>query len=297
MNIEALRDFLAVIEAGGITAGAARRGSSKQSVSRRLMALEQQLGVRIIDRSKRALRLTPEGEILKERAQRILSDLADTQRLFADATTSPEGLLRISAPHLLGQTLLGGIIGALLEKHPGLQIEAVLSDNRVDLVEEGFDAAIRVGNFEDSTLISRLVSRAQTILVASPMLVAKWGTPASPSDLEGWPAIIFGVGKFRTRWRLSDGKQEQIVELNARLCASSIQLCVDSAIAGAGAAIIPAFLAAPLVDSGKLVRILPQWQLPHSEIRIVFPTRRLMSPRLRVFIDEAKRQLQEVPFG
>jgi LysR family transcriptional regulator, regulator for bpeEF and oprC len=296
MNIDALRDFLAVVDAGGVTAGAARRGVSKQSVSRRLMELEQDLGTLLLDRSTRALRLTAEGEMLKVSAQRIIADLEETRNALADRAVNPEGHLRISAPHLLGHTLLGKIAAAILCKYPQLTMEFVLSDARVDLVEEGFDCAIRVGRFEDSSLISRFVRPARTLLVAAPSRISSEGEPTAPQDLEHWPVIAFATKNGRVNWRLTNGEMEERLELPVRLAASSLKLCLDAAVAGGGVAAVPAFIGKPLIDQGKLVHILPAWSLPVAEIRIVFPSRRLMSARLRVFIDEAAQQLQTIEF-
>lgn len=292
MQIDALTDFLAVAATGTISAAARQRGQAKQTISRRLLDLERQLGTRLFDRSSRAMRLTAEGELLHHRAQAIVADLAEIEMLLTRRRDEPEGLLRISAPTLLGQALLGQVAAALLARHPELRLDIVLGDSRVDLVEEGFDAAIRVGRFDDSSLVSRLIGRPRTLLVAAPSLVDRFGLPATPADLAAWPAIGFGSGRFGTRWSLTKGSETAQIELDGRMTANSLLLCRDAALAGAGVAATPAFAAREAIAAGQLVHILPDWALPESELRIIFPSRRLMSARLRAFIEETSAQLR-----
>jgi DNA-binding transcriptional LysR family regulator len=285
MDVESLADFVAVVQGGSISAGARLRGQPKQTVSRRVMALEQQLGVRLLDRGTRALRLTAEGTLLHERAERILADLDETRRALADRHAVPEGLLRISAPMLLGQTLLGAVIARLVREHPKLRIEAVLSDRRVDIVEDGFDAAIRAGPMDDSKLVGRVFARAEMILVASPAWLRAQGAPKAPRDLARMPCVLFGHGIASATWRLARGADREAVEVQGPVTASSLKLALDVARGGAGMASVPAFLARDFIDAGELERVLPAWTTGVADLRVVFPSRRLVSARLRVFID------------
>jgi DNA-binding transcriptional LysR family regulator len=285
MDIEALQDFLATIAAGSISAGARVRGQPKQTVSRRIRALEAELNVRLIDRSTRALALTPEGALLNERASRIVEDLEETKRALLDRAHAPVGLLRISAPMLLGQTLLGNVAAQYLSQYPSAKIEIILSDTRVDLVADGFDAAIRIGAFDDTSLVSRLFARAQTLVVASPSSLIRYGTPSTPSDLTKLPCICFGSRANSDAWQLQRGSERKSVDVNAVALVSSLKLALDMCISGSGFTTLPAFLAIDGIEKGELVRVLPDWNLGQAELRIVFPSRRLMSARLRAFID------------
>jgi DNA-binding transcriptional LysR family regulator len=286
LDLEALADFLAAIDAGGVTAAARQRRQPKQTVSRRLLALEAELGVRLFDRTTRALRLTPEGALLQERARRVLADVEETRRTLADRSAAVEGLLRISAPVLLGQTVLGRVAARILAAYPNLRLEIVLSDRRVDLIEEGYDAAIRVGQHDDSSLVSRVFANADTIVVASPTALAAWGAPARPEDLARKPCILFADAGAATTWTLSDGERSRAVKITGRLTCTSLKLCLDAAVAGAGFASIPAFLARPSLDSGEVRGVLPGWISGRAPLRIVYPSKRLLSARLRAFIDE-----------
>lgn len=298
MDPDVLRDFVAVIESGGVSAGAKRRAMPKQTVSRRLLALEADLGVRLFDRSNRALRLTPEGQLLRDRAQSLLADFDETRRMLTDRASAPSGLVRVSAPVLLGQTLLGRLAARLLARHPEIKLEIVLSDQRVDLVEDGFDVAIRVGQLEDSALVSRTFARASTVVVAAPSVVEQYPKVRRPSDLARVPCILLGSTGSAGKWTLrrEDGVTEA-VKVRGRLTASSIQLCFDAACDGAGFASVPAYIAADAIRTGLVRRVLPKWSTGEVDMRILYPTRRLVSPRLRAFIDVAIDTLSETNFG
>lgn len=297
MDLEALRDFIAVIETGGVTAGAARRKAPKQTVSRRLLALETSLGVRLFDRSNRALRLTPEGRLLQERAQTLIADFDETQRLLADRASAPAGLVRVSAPVLLGQTLLGRLAARVLERHPEIQLEIVLSDRRVDLVDDGFDVAIRVGQHDDTALVSRVFARASTIVVAAPSTIARCASVRRPRDLARVPCIVFGDKAGAAVWTLRREEVAEQVKVSGSLASSSIQLCFDAACEGAGFASVPAYLAADAIRSGALHHVLPKWRTSFVDMRLLYSSRRLLSPRLRAFIDTAVDAFAEVDFA
>lgn len=297
MDLDALRDFIAVIESGGVTAGAKRRGAPKQTVSRRLLALEETLGVRLFDRSNRALRLTPEGRLLQDRAQRLVADFDETRRVLSDRSSAPAGLVRVSAPVLLGQTLLGRLAARVLERHPEIQLDIVLSDRRIDLIEDGFDVAIRVGQQDDSALISRVFARACTIIVAAPGAVARYPKVRHPGDLARVPCIVFGDKGGAATWTLRRNDVAETVKVRGRLTASSIQLCFDAACEGAGFASVPAYIASDAIRTGVLHHVLPKWRTGAVDMRLLYSSRRLMSPRLRAFIDVAVETFAEVDFG
>ncbi|MDX2237121.1 MAG: LysR substrate-binding domain-containing protein [Hyphomonadaceae bacterium] len=295
-TLEALEDFVAAAEAEGVAAGARRRGAPKQTVSRRLRDLENDLGVRLFDRSARTLRLTPEGALLFERARRALGDLEEMRRAVSDSARAPEGVVRISAPLLLGQTVLGAVGAKILAAYPKLRLDITLTDRRVNLIEEGYDAAIRVGAEEDSSLIARTVAHAETWVVAAPVLIARTGPPAAPHDLARMPCIVFGEGGGEATWTLTDGAHAAAVKVFGRLRCNSLKLCLDAACAGAGFASVPAFLARPALAAGAVVRALQTWRTGSAPVRLVYSSRRLVSARLRAFLDEAAIGLADIAF-
>lgn len=296
LDLNALSDFVATVDAGGITAGARLRGQPKQTVSRRLMALEADLGVRLFDRSTRALRLTPEGVLLLDRARGMLADIEETRRTLSDRSAAAEGVLRVSAPVLLGQTVLGAVVARILSAYPHLRLEIVLSDRRVDLIEDGFDAAIRVGLHEDSSLISRVFATAETIIVASPTAIATHGAPETPEALAQRECILFGEAAGATDWTLTNGVERKTVRVSGRLSCTSLALCLDAAAGGAGCANVPAFIARAMIQAGTVNQVLPDWRSARVPLRIVYPSKRFMSARLRAFVDEAVAGFADVKF-
>lgn len=286
-DLEAMADFVATAEAGSITAGARLRGQPKQTTSRRLLAMEQELDVRLFDRTTRSLRLTEEGQLLLDRARRILADADDVRRTLSARSAKIEGHLRISAPSLLGNFMLGALAAHMLAAYPGLRLDINLSERRVDLVEEGFDAAIRIGYDDDSNLISRVLTTAGTVIVAAPSALSAFGMPNEPNELSQRPCILFGHQSGRTSWTLRRDAHVLSVDVEGRLTSNSLKLCLDAAVAGAGFANVPAFVARPLVDDGMLVHILPDWDAGRFPLRVVYPSRRYVPARLRAFVDEA----------
>lgn len=285
MDVESLADLVAVVQAGGISAGARRRGLPKQTVSRRLLALEQSLGLRLFERSTRAWRVTADGQLLFERALRILADIDDTRRALVDRSERPSGLLRLSAPVLFGQTVLGDIAARVLRAHPDLRLEIVLADRRVDLIEEGYDAAIRVGPMRDSTLVGRVFARAESFVVAAPRWAEAAVAPAVPADLERLPCILHGENLEGATWQLQSSGATEAVTVRGPATVTSLQLVLDLAREGVGIASVPEFFARPAIERGELVRLLPAWNTGDVELRIVYPSRRLVSARLRAFLD------------
>jgi LysR family transcriptional regulator, regulator for bpeEF and oprC len=283
MDIDSLRDFVAVVQEGGISAGARVRGQPKQSVSRRLALLEAELGARLVERSTSATRMTDEGRQLFDRAVPILADLEDARRTIIDRAALPEGPLRISAPGLLGQTRLGQVIAQFCAAYPAVSLSIELNDRKVDLIDEGFDAAIRIGPSEDESLIARKFATSDTILIATSRYLENTPPIATPEDLRGHAAIMVGAGT--TIWTLTDGIARQSISPQRRCTVSSLKLAFDIACEGLGIALVPEFLATPAIASGVIQRILPEWSTGRVDLRIVFPSRRLLAPRLRAFID------------
>lgn len=296
LNLDALADFLAAADAGGVSGGARFRGEPKQTVSRRLAALESDLGVRLFERSPRGLRLTPEGALLRERACRILADVDDARLAIKDSSAAPEGLVRVSAPALLGQSVLGRIAARIMQAYPRLRLEIALADRRVDLIDEGFDAAIRVGAHADSDLIARNLAEAETIMVASPEFLRRRGAPGRPQDLAVFPCILFADSGQTAIWSVSNGVRAQDIEVAGPLTANSLKLCLDAAVESLGLASVPAFIARPALESGALVRVLPDWRTGLAPIRVVYSSRRYLSARLRAFIDETAACFAELRF-
>ncbi|WP_161556153.1 LysR family transcriptional regulator [Mangrovicoccus ximenensis] len=281
MDLNALREFSAVIEQGSFAAAARKLNTPKSTVSKRIQDLERDLGVRLIERTTRRLRLTAEGALVLARAERILADAEDISRSLGDTDGKVRGHLRIAAPLLFGQTFLGPLAAECRRRHPEMTLEVVLTDGQPDLEEEGFDAAIRAGT-GTGTEVSRPLFESTRILVGAPGVTAK--PPASPRELSDHPIALYGIGLIQT-WHLTNGHDELVVRVAGGMSFSSYSGLYSAVISGAGLALLPEYLVADDIAAGRLVRHLPDWSSLPVEVSLVYPGARALTYRLRAFID------------
>jgi DNA-binding transcriptional LysR family regulator len=289
-DLDAMATFVAVLRSGHFAAASRSLGLPKSTVSQRVARLEATLGVRLLERTTRVLRPTNAGAAYYERCARILSEVEEANAAIKDLGKSPRGLLRIATPLLFGQSVVAGVAATFSQKYPEVEVEVVASDRRVNLLEDGFDVAIVVAASEtDSTMISRVLNRGQTWCCAAPSYLSARSTPSAPGDLSAYDCIIreeaadgFARGAIWTFERRDDVRR---VEVRGRLRLSSIMMAHAAALAGAGIAAIPSFICGEDVQNGRLVRILSDWVVDHRDIRIVYPSSRHLSARVRLFVD------------
>lgn len=281
MDLNALREFSAVIEQGSFAGAARKLNTPKSTVSKRIQDLERDLGVRLIERTTRRLRLTPEGAVVLARAERILADAEDISRSLGDNDGKVRGHLRIAAPVLFGQTFLGPVAAQLRAIHPEITLELVLTDGQPDLDEEGLDAAIRLGGVS-SALVSHPLFFSRRILVAAPGSIPR--LPETPRELSDCPVALYGVGLVQT-WHLTDGREDLVVRVAGGLGFSSYPCLHEATKAGAGLALLPEYVVRDDLASGRLIRLLPKWSSQPVEVSVVYPGARALTHRLRAFID------------
>jgi DNA-binding transcriptional LysR family regulator len=289
-DLDAMATFVAVVRSGHFAAASKSLGLPKSTVSQRVARLEATLGVRLLERTTRLLRPTSAGAAYYERCARILSEVEEANAAVKDLGTSPRGILRVATPHLLGQSIVAAVAAAFCQQYPEIEVEVVASDRRVSLVEEGFDVAIVVATSEtDSTMISRVLSRGHTWCCATPSYLAARGAPFVPGDLSAHDCIIREVatdGSARqATWTFERRDEVQRVEVRGRLRLNSIMMAHGAALAGAGIAAIPSFICAEDIKNGRLVRILSDWVVDRKDIRVIYPSNRHLSPRVRLFVD------------
>jgi DNA-binding transcriptional LysR family regulator len=283
----ALLIFAHVAELGSFSRAADRLGLPKSSVSRRLAALEQRLGERLLLRTTRRQTLTEFGQLLLEHARQVVAEVDAVTALSEHRQAAPSGRLRVSMPGDFAHLLLADALAAFVATHPGIHLELDLSPRRVDLLGEGFDLALRVGELPDDALLAaRRLSELSTGLYAAPRYLATAGHPASPEDLARHTAVaLLGVNGEALRWRLDNGAARWEGAPPARVAANSPELLIHLARAGAGIAAVPDAFALPDVQNGLLQRVLPEWCLPAEKVSAVFPGRKLMPAKTRAFLD------------
>lgn len=261
-----LQTFVAVADAGGVSPAARRLALPKSIVSRRLTRLERDLGAVLLTRTTRGAALTEAGATFREHAARVCAEMEAARDSIAPEG-DVRGLLRVSAPLSFGPTHIAPVLAELARRHPSLQIHASYTDRFVDLVAEGFDAAIRLGYLADSSLLARRIRPFRGRVVASPTYLAAHGAPKSLEDLEQHPALMQGTES----WRFTDGDRVRIVHPQGRFKADNGQALVAGALAGLGIAALPDFLIDEQVASGALVPLLVDYPFPEAGLYVVRP--------------------------
>lgn len=278
--------FVAVAEAGSITAAAERMSLAKSAVSRRLAELEGALGVSLIQRTTRRLNLTESGHAYYTRCVAILADIEDAEAEVSQAHGALRGRLKVALPQAFGLLHLAPLIQAFMKQHPDVRLELDFNDRQVDLMQEGFDLAIRIATLEDSSLIARRLAPIPHLVAASPAYLARRGTPHTAADLAGHDCLAYSNVRDPGLWsyRSPDGEPGQ-VRVPVRLAASSGEFLLQAAVADEGLVLLPAFYTDAALQSGRLIEVLADHRWPEPAAYAVYPPTRHLSTRARAFID------------
>jgi DNA-binding transcriptional LysR family regulator len=271
--------FVEIVEGGSLSAAGRKLGLPKATVSRRLSMLEASIGVPLLMRSTRALSLTDAGRRFFERVQPIVHDAAAAQAEVRSTTTEPSGVLRVTAPVAFGEAIIAPRLVHFLAQYPRLRADLHFSDDRVNVIAEGFDLAIRMGELEDSELVSRRLAEMPIVIVAAPAYVAAHGNPETVSRLRNHSAIL--THKTLEHWDI-DG---ETVRVPWRLCTGNVTVTRDAVRAGLGITRLPEFYVAQDLATGRLVRLLPRHDLPKRAVTALYPRSIAPSLALRVFLD------------
>lgn len=283
-QLEDMRIFVTTVDAGSFTTAAETLGLSKQFVSRRVMALEERLGVRLLNRTTRRLHITPAGQEYYARALRILDDVGEAELAVSSQGAAPKGTLRVTAPMSFGTMHLGAVLPNFLLRYPAVGVELDLNDRPVDLIREGYDMAIRIGKLQDSTLVARALAPAQVVTCCSPAYLFGRGAPATPAELGAHDCLLYGHGRG-VEWPFQrDGRPWQVA-VDGRLLTNNGEIVRDAAIAGLGIARLPTFIVGEALHDGRLVTVLDAYAPPPVAVHAVYPQHRQRSLTVRAFID------------
>ncbi|WP_301592635.1 LysR family transcriptional regulator [Sabulicella glaciei] len=295
-QFEQIDAFVAVAEQGGISAAARVLNRDPSVVSRRLDALEARLGVRLLSRTTRRVTLTEAGAAYLARVRTILGELSAADSEAAEGADAPRGLLRLSLPATFTRRWIAPWLPAFLAAYPEVQLELLHSDRFVDLVAEGFDAAVRIGELSDSSLVVRRLAPVETILCASPDYLARRGLPASPEELEQHECLRFPKDRFRQGWKLRNDARQVTQRVSGSLVSDEGEGLLVACVAGAG--ILPASdweVGQELAD-GQLVRVLPGWRFDvEGAVHVVLPPGRLVPAKTRAFVEWLARDFAPLP--
>lgn len=292
-SIEELQAFLAVANLGSFAAAARQLGRDSSVLSRRINALEQRLGTRLFARSTRTVTVTEAGAQYQRRVQMILDELDAANREISDIAVNPRGVLRISMPLAFGRRWIAPLLPAFAADFPDIRVDARFTDHHVDLVADGFDLALRIGQLADSAYISRHVGTYRTMLVAAPSYLARRGVPQRPDALHDHACLGF-VGHISwPRWQLTKGKKRFVMEPKGPITSDSAEILVDAAVAGAGILLAPDWHIIDHLRHGELMEVLPGWSAANDgPISIILPPGRIIPAKSRVFIERVSDHLR-----
>lgn len=280
--------FAVVVDHGGFAAAERALGIPKSRLSRRISQLENELGVRLLQRSTRRFAVTDVGQSVYRHAQSMLAEATAAREVVDRLSAEPRGVVKVSVPVGIAQQLMPKLLPEFLARYPEVRVQMHVSNRRVDVINEGFDVAIRVRTKfdDDGSLVMRTFGQIQELLVASPRYLDKAGRPRVPEDLASHTSMTMGEDDGRHRWELQgrDGEVRRI-ELKPRVSGFDFPMLMDLARQGLGITMLPETMCADAVRSGALEVVLPDWRLPQGVAHAVFASRRGMLPAVRVFID------------
>ena len=285
--------FVQVVRAGSFAAAARRLGMPSNTVSRRVQELEQQLGVRILQRTTRRLTLTAAGEILYKRSAEQIGALIDAAREVGEASEQPTGKVRVGVPADFFRWFPVAWMADFLAEHPKIQLAFFLSDDDVNLIDQGLDVAIRAGTVSDSSLVARLIGMVRFSLVASPSYLSDRGIPQSLMALATHDCILMPTPTGRAVWKLTGPIGEESVEVSGRFQANTVHVVLEAAFTGLGSALLPTSVTAPYVQTGEVTAVLPQYSTDIFGFHVVYPSRQQLPRAVVALVDFTMAKMRD----
>lgn len=280
-----MQTFNAVVDAGSFVKAADALAMSKAAVSRYVVDMETRLGVRLLHRTTRRLSLTDEGQIFYGRSKELLAQLAEAEDEITSRSDAASGLLRINAPFTFGVLHLAPLWGAFRAQHPKVKLDVTLADRLVDLVEEGYDVAIRIAKLENSSLVSKRLATTRMVLCASPQYLKLHGSPMHPGELAQHSVISYSYLSTRDEWHFKGPQGPVSVKTKPCIHTNNGDTCRAAALASHGIILQPSFLVGDDLASGALVELMPEFRSLEIGIYAVYPSRKHVSPKVRALID------------
>jgi DNA-binding transcriptional LysR family regulator len=283
--LDSIRTFAAVAKAGSFAEAARKLRLSPSVVTRSIAQLEDHLGIAVLSRTTRSVRVTERGRIYLERCKQILEDVDSAERLARGEDAELRGELTVAAPVMFGRLHVLPVVSALLAAHRGLAIHLVLSDRNANLIDDGVDVAVRVGELADSAAIAVKLAAVSRVVVASPAYLAARGTPKTPADLATHDIIAFEAIELTNEWRFRDDKA---VRVTPRLTINTADAAIAAAESGLGVTRVLSYQVEATVRAGRLVTLLPTYAPPQFPVNAIYPTRRAAAPGIAAFLAAAK---------
>lgn len=291
-RLGAMRAFVKVCDTGSFTAAGRAMGLPKSAVSKQVAWLEEELGARLLNRTTRRLSITEAGQGYLDRCRRILDDVEEAESQVAELQTRPRGRLRVSTPFSFGLLYLSAMLCDLAAAYPELELDITMTDRFVDLLDEGFDLAIRIGDLPDSNLIARRIAETRVVVCGSPAYFARAGMPQTPQDLVDHNCLIYAREGRQDRWQFREAGREFSIQPHGNLRLNNGDALKMAALRGLGIAQLPMFLIGAELRSGALLPILADYERLALAIHAVYPHNRHLSAKARVFVEALVRRFR-----
>ncbi|MCB1956297.1 MAG: LysR family transcriptional regulator [Rhodocyclaceae bacterium] len=290
-KLKLMEAFVAIADEGSLTAAAQRQGSSLPAMVRALARLETHLGIRLINRTTRRIALTEEGRQYLARCRQVLADIDEAEAALTDRGP-PSGTVTITAPVMFGRLHVAPLVAHFLAAEPAIRVNLLLLDRVVDLLEEGIDLALRIGRLQDSSMVALPLGHIRWLACASPDFLARHGTPVEPDALRALPCVRMLGNPALAGWRFSTPAGDAVIDVRGALATNQLDVAVDACRRGLGVGRFLSYQVAEALQRGELVEVLPAFAPPPSPVHFVYPHSRLLSSRVRAFIQACREPLQ-----
>ncbi|WP_440163221.1 LysR family transcriptional regulator [Actinobacillus pleuropneumoniae] len=289
-KLNAINLFCRVIETQSFTQAAQLEQISLAMASKLIAQLEEHLNVRLLHRTTRKITPTEAGLLYYQRCLPILNELKDAENSVSNITSTLQGKITISLPMDFGSRFVAPYLGQFMTTYPNIQLNIEFSDRRVDVVAEGYDLVLRIGALEDSSIVAKRIARSELVLLASPEYLAKHGTPENLAQLTEHTCLIY---ENHQQWQFTDGDQKVKIKPNAHVISNNGYALLQMTKAGQGIVNLPLFLVKEEISAGNLVEILPQYKQHSIDISVLYPHRRYLSPKVKVFIEFLSKLMED----
>lgn len=294
-HISSMAIFVRVVDVGTFSGAARDLGVSKSHVSKQISQLEDRLGVRLLQRTTRSLTLTEVGRAYHERASQILADIEEAELAITQLHTAPRGTLRLSVPMSFGMSHIAPLLAEFMQRYPKLHVDVSLTDRRIDLIDEGFDLAVRIGTLGDSSLIARKLAPSGLTVCASPDYLKHHPPLDHPDDLRQHQCLLYAYQTTGMTWPFTGPNGPFSVRVDGRLKANNGDLLREATLAGVGVGLMPDFMVHGDLKNGRLVALLTDWRPRQSAIWAIYPHNRHLSTKVRLFVDFLSEAFSPAP--
>jgi DNA-binding transcriptional LysR family regulator len=295
-KLNAMAAFVSIVDKGSLTAAADALDTSLPSVVRTLATLERELGVRLLNRTTRRLHLTEEGVQYLDHCRTILSAVQDFELGLTSRQAQPRGRLSVTASVLFGRRYIAPIVAGFVRRYPDVTANLLFVDRVVSVIEEGIDVAVRIGHLQDSSLVAIRVGEVRRVICASPKYLQRHGVPRKPADITAHACVRHTGLAPHSEWRFRVGTRNLVVPVNAVMTCNEIDSALSACTQGIGLGMFLSYQAAPGRKSGELKYVLQEFETEPLPVHVIYPHTKLMSTRVRAFVDECVKALREVSF-